>query len=55
MEVIGFFRLREESVVQIKSEVLANVGNWEAVAMKAGLGRTQRQAMASAFNVLRMV
>ena len=51
MEVIGFFRLSEERAVQIKSEVLASVGNWEAVAIKAGLGRAERQAMASAFNV----
>ncbi len=51
MEVIDFFRLSEERAMQIKSEVLASVGNWEAVAMKAGLGRAERQAMASAFNV----
>ena len=51
MEVIDFFQLPEEDALQIKSEVLACVGNWEAVAMKVGLDRAERQAMASAFNV----
>ena len=51
MEVIDFFRLSEECAVQIKSDVLASVCNWEAVAMKVGLGRAERQVMAPAFNV----
>jgi serine/threonine-protein kinase HipA len=51
MEVIDFFRLSEESAVQIKREILASVCNWEAVAMKVGLGRAERQVMAPAFNV----
>ncbi len=38
MEVIDFFRLSEEGAVQIKNKVLASVGNWEAVAIKAGIG-----------------
>lgn len=51
MEVIDFFRLSEESAVQIKREILASVCNWKAIAMKAGLGRAERQVMAPAFNV----
>ncbi len=51
MELIDFFRLSEEGAVQIKNKFLASVGNWEAVAIKAGLGRAERQVMASAFNV----
>jgi len=51
MEVIDFFQLPKEDALQIKSEVLASVDNWEAVAMKVGLDRAERQAMASAFNV----
>ncbi|MFC1602696.1 type II toxin-antitoxin system HipA family toxin [Pseudomonadota bacterium] len=51
MEVIDFFQLPEEDALQIKSEVLASVSNWEAVAMKVGLDRAERQAMASAFNL----
>ncbi len=42
---------RHESAVQIKREILASVCNWEAVAMKVGLGRAERQVMAHAFNV----
>jgi len=51
MEVIDFFQLSEESAKQIKSKVLTSVGNWETIAMKAGLGRTERQTMTHAFNV----
>ena len=51
MEVIDFFRLSEARAVQIKSEVLASVSNWELVAKKVGLGRAERQVMAAAFNV----
>jgi serine/threonine-protein kinase HipA len=51
MEVIDFFRLSEARAVQIKSEVLASVANWELVAKKVGLGRAERQVMAAAFNV----
>jgi len=51
MEVIDFFRLSETRAKKIKTEVLASVVNWEAVAKKAGLGRAERQAMAAAFNV----
>ncbi|VAW75875.1 Toxin HigB / Protein kinase domain of HipA [hydrothermal vent metagenome] len=51
MEVIDFFRLSEAQAMQIKNEVLASVGNWEAVAKKAGLDRAERQLMAPAFNV----
>ncbi len=51
MEVVDFFQLPEEDALQIKSEVLASVSNWEAVAMKVGLDRAERQAMASAFNL----
>ena len=51
MEVIDFFRLSEKRAVQIKSDVLASVRNWEAVAMKVGLGRAERQVLAAAFNV----
>ena len=51
MEVIDFFRLSETRAQKIKTEVLASVGNWGAIAKKAGLGRAERQAMEAAFNV----
>ncbi len=37
MEVIEFFQLSENAAQEIKDEVLTSVGNWEALATKAGL------------------
>jgi len=51
MDVIDFFRLSPARAEQIKAEVLASVGSWEAVAKKAGLNRAEQQAMAAAFNL----
>jgi len=51
MEVIDFFQLPEEDALQIKCAILASVSNWEAVAIKVGLDRAERQTMAPAFNL----
>jgi len=51
MDVIDFFQLNKKSAEKIKSEVLASVGNWEAVAARVGLSRAELKAMESAFNV----
>ncbi|ORU93162.1 MAG: toxin HipA [Cycloclasticus sp. symbiont of Poecilosclerida sp. N] len=51
MEVIAFFQLSKSQAEQIKEEVLMSVAQWESVANRLKISRSEQQLMADAFNV----
>ncbi len=50
-EVIDFFQLQRAEAEKIKNQVLNSVSNWQKVASRAGISRSEQQLMAPAFNV----
>jgi serine/threonine-protein kinase HipA len=49
MEVAGYFRVSDESSLEIISIVQSEVSKWEAIAEKVGIPKSERNAMAKAF------
>ncbi len=51
LEVIEYFQLDHSEAEAIKSQVLDSVSNWQEVATRVGISRSEQQLMAAAFNI----
>jgi serine/threonine-protein kinase HipA len=49
IEVARYFRVTEKRAGEIIEKVKASVGQWDTVAERQGLPRTEREVMSSAF------
>ncbi|MEE8058169.1 MAG: type II toxin-antitoxin system HipA family toxin [Pseudomonadales bacterium] len=51
MEVIDYFRLSSSQAQTIMEEVLTSVGQWQQIAARIKISRSEQQRMAAAFNL----
>ena len=49
LEVAEYFRVSDEKSIEIISTVRSEVSNWESIAEKVGIPKSERNSMAKAF------